>query len=64
MVQTKQCFVFPHQYNLLTLPKTEFDITNTEKIRTIIKEHNPEIIINETLPEKNSEEKSIQKYNN
>ena len=46
--QLGNCFslMFNKKYNLLTLPKTEFDITNTEKIRTIIKEHNPEIIIN------------------
>ena len=46
--QLGNCFslMFNKKYNLLTLSKTEFDITSTEKIRTIIKKHNPEIIIN------------------
>tara|TARA_B100001123_G_C15316642_1_gene1026342 strand:+ start:94 stop:540 length:447 start_codon:yes stop_codon:yes gene_type:complete len=43
---------------------TWFYKPNIEDSANLVEEkNNPEIIINETLPEKNSEEKSIQKYN-
>ena len=46
--QLGNCFssMFDEKYNLLRPPEQEFDITNINQVKTIIKKYNPEIIIN------------------